>query len=373
MDIVWDAMTFPVELLVQTASHLSARDLGSFRCTCRGFAELSSHLIPRNGLTILDTTQGLNELLELLKRADIANNTRKLVVHSAEWDYCQRHEWERYYLSYKNYGSNIDKVYNEYKKFIKAEGERTCPTDIERFSKVLGRLPALESITVGSLPCYPWNPLPNRQYSKLWREIGVLPLPNTSIEKIVQIILGVFQSSLHIKKMSIMGSINPTKLQVNWSSTFFESIQYLQIESLCIYDDEKRTQQFLLAFPNVVELTLAFGDIRPPTDTLLGPLYWKSLKLMELKSIQATEDDIFKLLSSHTLSLKKFHIRDSYLTRGSWMSLLTRMRNLRLLPKIEAEGKLYEPSTNTTIYLNRSRKAQLAHFLTDGTAAWPFI
>jgi hypothetical protein len=172
--------------------------------------------------------------------------------------------------------------------------------------------------------------------------------------------------------MSIIGSIDPAKVQARWSNLSFEGIRYLQIECLCVFDNEQRAQEFLLAFPNLVDLSLGFGVIRPLTNTLLGPLCWKYLKVMELKSIQATEDDIFELFTNHTLSLRKFHIHNSYLTHGSWMSLWTRIRNLRLRIEIEAEGKLYAPTTNTAIYLNRNRKALLAHFLTDPAADWPF-
>lgn len=369
-------MILPPELLLEIASYLSAKDLANCRSVCKLFAALGLRLIPRNGLNLIDTSQGFNDLLEILRYTDVANNTRTLTIYTTEWHHHQRSEWEtQYFISHGQSrirdGLGINAAYSKYKRFIEQENRRTHHSDVQAFIRAFCSLPELESITICPLKDYGWNQLRCHKYSKLQKETGVSPCFNTSVNKVVQRLLEALRpNSPSIRKLSIRGSLDIVGLQVDWLNLSFSNIQYLEIQSLNVFFNEESVREFLLAFPNLVELCLGFWIVRPSTYTFLGTLSWKFLKLLKLQTIQSTEDDVFNLVNNHAASLAKFSIRDSYLALGSWESLFTRIRNLQLTTEMEAEGKLYESSKTTAVY--RKQKPSLAKFLTDSTVAWPF-
>jgi hypothetical protein len=329
---------------------LGARDLGVFRRACHEFAALTSHLIPRHGLSVLNTVNSVNELLSLLENPHIARNTRSLLIYSAEWQRYHWWEWESGFLEKRQTSEscqslNTKMAYRNYKKFIKLEQSRTSNTDKQMYSRALARMPALQSIRIQPLRCFPWNPHPSHQFSRLQRDIGLSPPITIGMEELVHVFLYILQSdTVHIDTMSVIESFNPSRLPVGKFS--LENIRYLHVESFYVFKNEQRADEFLLAFPNLVEISLSFSIRWQPRYTLLPRASWRFLRIMRLKSVHSTEEDILSLFARHTSSLQRFCIRDSCLDQGSWQSLFNSMRNVAPSVEIEVKGTIKDSTSN---------------------------
>ena len=371
-------MILPDEIILLIAGYLTLKDLVNCRYVCRKLAAFAADLIFRRGISLLNTSDDFDKLLRQLRFTDFAARKKRLTVYTAEWRHCEHSEWKMHYLTWDESSRaiirnnpDIKSAYAKYRAFLDVEQKRTHESDAQAFAQVLTRLPAVESICITHLRCYSWNPLHYHRYSSLQKEMGVSHYIDIDVEDTVQTFLEAFHGKFsHVTKLSILGSLDLTTLESNWSNRSFPSIRYLEIKSLRVYYNQKSVQAFLLAFPNLVELSLRFLSVKLSSYTLLGSLTWKYLNHLYLESIRSTEDDVFSIFRSHIDSLTKFYVRDSYLIQGSWQSLFTRIRDLQARVDIEVEGKLYESSKETII--DQSKKASLAIFLAEFTRPWPF-
>jgi hypothetical protein len=78
-------MNLPTKILVEIACQLNASDLSNFRCTNRAFGAIGLGLIPRNGISVMNTFQDLRDCKSLLRCQEIAVNVRRLRIYHAEW------------------------------------------------------------------------------------------------------------------------------------------------------------------------------------------------------------------------------------------------------------------------------------------------
>ena len=370
-------MILPDEILLLIASYLDVKDLANCRSVCRELAAFCAHLIFRSGLSLLNTSVDLRDILKYLRCTDFANCPKKLTVYTARWRRCDRSEWKTHYLNMDEVSRarlmsnrNLESAFAKYEIFLELEERRTYESDVRAFGQVLTRLPNVESICISHLRCYSWNPLHHHRYSNLQKEIGISHDFDLDVEDTVQRFLEAFRGEFsQVRKLSILGSLDLAALEWDWSSRSFPSIRYLEVKSLYVYYNEKSVQDFLLAFPNLIQLSLRL-DVKLSTYTLLGSLTWKCLRKLYLELIRSTENDVFSIFTNHMGSLTKFYVRDSYLSDGSWQSFFTRIRDLRVQVDIEAEGKLSE-STKVT-FIEQPQKVRLASFLGDFTKPWPF-
>jgi hypothetical protein len=382
-------MDLPTEILCEIASHLTAGELGSFRLINRMFSLAGAPLIARNGISILNTPSSLDNIQKLLERnSSIARTTQKLSIEYGEWPVCTRDEWDSHYLLFgrttiRDLGqqatnsAEADAAFAEYMVFIAEEQGRTLHKDVEAFLRVLALLPELRTMTISHMQIWSWHPSRNFKYRKLQQKIWMTPYINDTIEPAVQIFLLALSNRFsNINCLTIYGTLKSAGLYPHLSGLQFPYIHKLVISSLDIRDNQDAAKWFLRAFPKLVDLSIvfshrdsSFGDV---LESFVGDLFWPHLKMLHLDELWASEAEIFRIFIHHQDTLKIFSLGNVTLTKGSWRSLFTQIRSLRAQVRIIADGAFNSKVTEDTLNMFGTGAIDLAGFLADCSASWPF-
>ncbi|KAF8847344.1 hypothetical protein BDZ45DRAFT_755001 [Acephala macrosclerotiorum] len=262
-------MEVPTEILIAIASRLHIKDLKNFRLVSRQCASAGLSLIPQNGLSVLDTVECIERFKALLLCSDIAKNTRKITFLYGTWPICfSRRDWARHPLLFRgNDRSNAtrlhstndtaaEKAFEEYSKFREQELSRRYYDDVAEIFNILSCLPNLQWVDIGSVETCAWNPPHKPQLHKLAKKIWMGPKINYEVTPSLQKFLLAFNNQFqNVKTLSITGLFN-TAILGSPLHCQFQSIEVLQIESFGTSQDHDIARKFLLAFPNLLELSL---------------------------------------------------------------------------------------------------------------------
>jgi hypothetical protein len=165
-------MDIPIELLTCIASELDSIDLSNFRLTNRKCAQASTSLIPRHGISVMNTSRDIKEL---------QNALHCLRVLHAEWPICSRYEWETHNLLLNVNGKIRNshqfptsasarrlcrQAFTAYRELITGQQCRRYCEEIETLHQVLIMLPNLTTIQVSDMHDYLWHPKASRRYQK---------------------------------------------------------------------------------------------------------------------------------------------------------------------------------------------------------------
>lgn len=369
-----------MEILIDIASYLNATDLGNFRHASRKCARAGVSLIAQNGLSVLNTSAGLREIQQLLQCKSIATSTRQLTISHGGWPVCTRQEWEIHPLLFGGQSrlqmlqtSNADKAFAAYSAFIAEEQNRGHDEDVNTISQTLTLLSSLQTIVISHMQIWSWHPSRNTKYRNLQREIWMTPYHNDTVAPAVQTSLLALSSGFpNITCLTIYGTFNPAELYRCQSGLQFPSICKLYIVSLQIRENEDVIQNFLQAFPNLVDLSLTFKGWGPSIPNIAGKLFWPRLKKLRLDDLWASEGDIFSIFEGHQYTLEYFSLGNTTIVQGSWRSLFTRIRGLSARGQITADGELYGRRSKDTLNMNHVTRSLLRVFMQDKQASWPF-
>jgi hypothetical protein len=220
-----------------------------------------------------------------------------------------------------------------------------------------------------------WHPSTNIKYRKLQKEIWMSPNRQDNISRLVEaFLLGLGRGFLNIKTLEINGCFNAADVRITQTTTF-SGIQTLEVRSFQLLNSQEATRSFLLAFPNLLYLSIGFQGWGPSIPDIIGELRWRKLRTLCLHDIWASEQDILGILEHHMSTLKEFSLHHAALTQGSWKSLFTRIRQLRFGThhvQVTATGELYGRRSQDTLILQGHASDQLANFLKDQKLPWPF-
>jgi hypothetical protein len=123
----------PAEILLAIASNLRAKDFRNFRLVNKRIGNTTLCLIPKNGLSVLNTVRSLQGLKHLLGCPSISNNVREVTLFHREWPIYSRGEWETHPLLYGGnnrtnacgihpVGSSLANIaFTEYEAFVTEE------------------------------------------------------------------------------------------------------------------------------------------------------------------------------------------------------------------------------------------------------------
>ena len=367
------------ELLETVAYFLNALELGNFRLTCRRFAEIGLFLIPRNGLSLLNTSDAFDDLRAILKLPEIANHTKRLVLYDGEWPWCSKALWKTHPLLFRGNSrfqslddSEVDEAFARYIKFITKEQSRRFDEDDDRLATILSILPNLQSIVISDMQFWVWHPSQYLQYSKLQQRIWIAPYQDRNVTSAVQRSLRAFQSFGNITNLSITGSLDPADLDLESSPVIFPNIRRLSVSSIRVCFNEDYIVKFLQGFPDLTELSVGFEAWGSPSRRILALLFWPRLEKLRLDEMWSAEEEFFHAFEVHQQSLTELSVRNSRISQGSWKSLFTRIRDLRPSAEVIAEGYLHEPVAEHWLEITIEVKAQLANFVKDINSSWPF-
>ena len=123
----------------------------------------------------------------------------------------------------------------------------------------------------------------------------------------------------------VYGRFNPAGLYRCPKGLKFPSIYKLYIVSLQLEENEDMIQNFLQAFPNLVDLSLTFKDWGPLVLNFAGKLICPHLKNLRLDDIWASERGFFNIFKDHQYSLELFSLGNATIVQGSWRSLFTKI------------------------------------------------
>jgi hypothetical protein len=369
-------MEIPLELIIAIACKLHGKDLANFRRVNRTFASAGLHAIASQGLSVLNTFDCLEELQELLEYRMIAHGTEELTIYHGEWPVCSREEWEMHPLLFggnDRFGAaqetcKTDKAFADYLAFIKQEHHGCDKAGV--MLRVLGSLRRLRTITISSMQNLAWHPTSNAKYYNLQQKIWIAPYYDNLVTCPLQTLLQALTDKVvEISTLQIQGVFNPVELHLESSSVFL-SIQRLHIGSITVTEG-CAARHFLLAFPNLTELSMIFEGLSPSPD-VTGGLFYPRLRRLSLGDMWASEQDIFTLFERHRHTLVHFALNNATLTQGSWQSLFTRIRELGSTTYVTADGELYGRRRRETMSMHPSIARDLARFLQDREMKWPF-
>ncbi|KAH9203191.1 hypothetical protein DL95DRAFT_321902, partial [Leptodontidium sp. 2 PMI_412] len=191
-------MNVPFELLSCIASELGSNDLANFRLANRACANAAVSLIPRHGISVLNTSRDIKELQDVLQHPGIANNVKNLRVFHVQWPVCSRQEWETHHLLFGGNGrlqhqfpsttsvrQLSDKAFAAYQEHISEQESRRYFDEVSALYDIFSLLPNLTSIQVSNMHEYLWNPKSNRRYYKLQQSIWLSPFYSSDVTRTV--------------------------------------------------------------------------------------------------------------------------------------------------------------------------------------------
>jgi hypothetical protein len=372
-------MNLPLEILNQIASYLNSRDLKSFRLVNCKFARVGISLIAHNGLSVLNTIWGFEEIRELLKCESIAVTTRELIIYHGAWPVCSRAQWEIHPLLFggqsriQNFQTaQADKAFADYSKFIEIERNRTSEENAEVFSHTLRLLPNLKAVTISHMQNLSWHSSRNAKYQALQRKIWITPYIADEVTIVAQrFLLALSGGFRNVTSLTIYGTLNPTESFLRHSGQF-QSISTLCIRSLQVQENPSLIQNLLRSFPNLVEISLTFTGWSQYIPNVLGDVFWPHLKRILLVGLWASEDGFFNVFKSHCQTLEIFGLCNVTIVHGSWRSLFTQIRSLGAHSEIFADGELYGRISKNTLKMDQAALSLLFNFVKDKNFVWPF-
>ncbi|KAH7364907.1 hypothetical protein BKA65DRAFT_573509 [Rhexocercosporidium sp. MPI-PUGE-AT-0058] len=379
-------MNVPFELLSCIASELGSNDLANFRLANRACANAAVSLIPRHGISVLNTSSDIKELQDVLQHPGIANNVKNLRVFHVRWPVCSRQEWETHHLLLGGNGrlqhqfpstsvrQLADKAFSAYQEHISEQESRRYFDEISALYDIFSLLPNLTSIQVSNMHEYLWNPKSNRRYHKLQQSIWLSPFYSSDVTRTIEAVSLASKTGTNMDQLtsfSVLGCFNPDDLHLDPSDTF-PHIQTLEIEEFLGCENEKSTRSFLLRFPNLRTLSAKFRGCLPAIG-IFESAHWPSLTRLDLRGMWTSELEFANILETHADSLAHFGLHDSSLTDGSWKGLFTKIRDLERQLEITLSGELYGTSELETLDMGSDQvQHQMSEFLHDLNSAWPF-
>jgi hypothetical protein len=371
-------MNVPTEILIQIASYLNARELRSFRCINRRCSRAGISFIARNGLSVLNTSTGFNDIQQLCK--SITGSARKLTISHGDWPVCTRKEWEVHPLLFGGQSRfqtlqtlRADKAFEDYSAFIAEEDTARPHGHVDAIFETLNLLSKLRTIVISDTKAWAWHPSRNTKYRDFMQKIWMAPRIDDNVAPAVQTFLLAFGDKFpHISCLEIHGTLNPSELYLCRPGLQFPSIHKLSITSLHVGENEEVIQKFLQAFPNLEDLSIMFTGWDQSILSIVGGLFWPNLKKIRLDELWASEDDIFNFYKSHQYAIEQFNLGNMTLIQGSWRSLFTRIRGLNTRGQIAANGELYGRRSRNTLNMTPAALSRLVHFMQENKAPWPF-
>jgi hypothetical protein len=373
-------MNIPTEILAQIAAFLNAEDLGTFRLLNRQCARVGISLIAQNGLSIMNTSAELREFRKLLQCKSFSTSARQLTVNHGAWPVCTREEWEIHPLLFGGQPrlqtlqeAKTDQHFASYSAFITEEQNRTLNEDVDAISQIFTMLSNLRTLVISHMKVWSWHPSRNTRYQNLQQEIWMTPYINEAVAPAVQTcLLALSDRFPNINSLMVYGRFNPAELYRCPVGLKFPSIYKLYIVSLQLQENEDAIQNFLQAFPNLVDLSLKFKNWSPLVPNFAGKLVWPHLKTLRLDDIWASEQGFFSIFKDHQYSLELFSLGNATIVQGSWRSLFTKIRALEPKCQISADGELYGRRSKDTLFMNHAALTLLRGFIRDRQAPWPF-
>ena len=373
-------MYIPIELLSYIASQLGSNDLANFRLASRDCAYAGVALIPRHGISVINTSRDIKELHDVLQHPAIAHNVNILRIFHAQWPICSRHEWETYHLLFGGNGRVFpstaltrqlsDKAFAAYEEHISEQQSRIYFDEISSLSEVFSLLPNLTAVHISDMHEYLWNPKSHRRFYKLQQSIWIAPFYNGNVARTVESVLLAVNTE-QPKSLSISGYFDPTDLYTN-PSTKYSQLRNLEVQAFRAIENKKGIRSFLLMFPNLHTLSVNFRGYAPRVG-IFESICWPRLKRLDIQGLWTSETEYYNILERHIKSLVYFGLHHPSLTDGSWQSLFTKIRNLQPQPQITLSGELYGTSGGETLDMGcDERRSRLLRFLEDHHTVWPF-
>jgi len=387
-------MIFLVEIIFIVASYLDAKDLGSLRLAHSKLAKICAPLIARNGISIMNTTEGLRDLQQLLKCGEIADNIRQLTLYFGDWPICIRpHDWKSHRLLYGHSISNkkllhtrgrehADKAFIAYSKFIAENRNRDFHEDIDTIFKALVSLKNLNSIVISHMQNWAWNPPQSQKYQKLLEKIWMAPCTTNEVAAGVQTFLLAFGSgsaNQSLEALTVKGAFDPAHVFLGPGTSCFRGIRRLCVNSFDIRQNQDTIQNFLQAFPDLVYLSISFqgwdyyegwGHEYPE---LFKDTFWPELKTLYINDLWISEEELYGIIKNHHKDLRSFTIGNAALTSGSWQSFFTRMRQLHTKIEVIITGELFGRTCADLLDLSQDAfHCMFTKFMIDKNSEWPF-
>lgn len=364
---------FPIEILTAIATELNAAELSSFRLASRTFAIAGAPILPKNGLSVMNSSNDIQALQSLLKCASIANNVKTLRLYHVEWPLCIAKEWETHAVLFRSNSRLQTKSTNyeirAYEDFKIDQNSRRHSDDA--LTNLMKRLCNLETIVVSSLQDCFWSHNSNSRYQRLRKTVWVLPYRSREVSGAFQQLFSASGISQRTKNLQVFGCFDPSILHLNKSSTNFSWIQKLTVQGFKISDNDESIRQFLDRFRNLKELSISFHGWGPVA--VLGSLQWPYLEEVSLHGVWTAEKEFYSLFKNHSTTLQRFDINSSSLTQGSWENLFTKMRDLGSQAAVSASGELYGRTARETLNMDCEHAVNLERFMVDSSVDWPFL
>lgn len=372
------------ELLMNIASNLDAQDLSSFRLVSQDFAAAGLALIPKNGLSIMNTHRDLNQCRKLLECNTIAQNVRHLRLFHAEWPQAtSQEEWEQHPLLFggraRFSGVGVSRsnlldarnAFTAYKAFWIEESSRRYSDDVVCLFRILESLPNLQSFEISHMQNCIWRPATNSRYQSLLKTIWVSPSLSNDVSQAVEMsLLALGNDFSKLQRLTVLGTLNPMWRSIS-PLVKFPFITNLSVDTFRISENEASVRGFLSLFPNLTHLSLNFQGFAPSIQ-LLGFLSWPLLQKLHINGMWTSEQEYLKIFKEHVTSLQQFIIGNSALTEGSWRSLFTLIRDSHSSVNVVARGELYGRSSRETINMFSQESVKLAQFMQNENTSWPF-
>ncbi|KIM96640.1 hypothetical protein OIDMADRAFT_32578 [Oidiodendron maius Zn] len=336
-------MNAPQEILCQIASYLDMEDLGNFRLISPEYEIAGTPFIPRNGLLVLNTAAGLQQIRELLQCKSIAVNTKQLTICHGDWP--SRLQGLR--------TTRANEAFASYSAFTAEERGRRVRKDVEALFQALSLLPNLRTVTIAHV--------------KGW---ALHPSRNARVAPAVQLFFQAIRSEFpNITSLVIRRTLNPAKL--SQAALHLPGVQSLCVKSLQVQDGAL-AQKFLQAFPNLVDLSITFKGWGSTIPDVVGGLFWPCLRRLRFDELWASEEQIFSIFKHHCDGLESFSLGSAMITQGSWRSLFTRIQSLGARGRVNADRELFGRRSQDTVNMNPDAIARLARFMQDSEQPWPF-
>jgi hypothetical protein len=139
---------------------------------------------------------------------------------------------------------------------------------------------------VSHMQIWSWHPSRNTKYRNLQQKIWMTPFIDNRVAPALQTFLLAFSSkSPNITYLKIFGTLNPAKLYFSPQDSQFPSIHTLYVMSFQILENKDIIQRFLQAFPNLVDLSVAFRGWELAILNIMGDLFWPHLKKLRLDDL----------------------------------------------------------------------------------------
>jgi hypothetical protein len=362
----------PAEILLAIASNLRAKDFRNFRLVNKRIANTTLCLIPKNGLSVLNTVRSLQGLKQLLGYPAISNNVREVTLFHGEWPICSRREWETHPLLcggndrtnacgiYPVDSTLANNAFAEYEAFITEEQSRRLADDVICLFEILKLLPNLRKFAITHIDCFACQPTTTAKYHSLQRRIWLTPYQDHDVAPAVRLFfLAAGKGFPNIKEFGIKGTLDPASLEIPQSAPEFST---LNISCYGLPGSEVTVQKFLQSFTNLNTLSISFHGWGPwPWPVGIGRLFWAHLSFLHLSGVWASEEEFYSLFERHKDNLQQFTLKNTALTQGISSSA-----------QVLANGELYGRRNKDTIYMHANRIDLLAKFMQDQNLSWPF-